>query len=326
MTEPRATAAGDQGVTVRDGWVAGLLAGATVAVVFLIVDLAAGEPFATPRFLAGILLNGGAEAGTGLVAVFTVLHFLAFGLLGAIVVQLCRWAELPYNVFLGGVYGLFVCTLLFYLSLLLSGADVLNGPGWPEVVAGNFLAGLVMGVYLHAKSPAPGLTGIWAHFREHPILREGTTAGLIGAVAVAAWFLVVDLAAGRPLFTPAALGSAFFFGAEGPEGIRVAAGPVLAYTLLHLSAFLAFGLAVASLVAQAEKHPSFIFALVILFAVFEVVFIGFSATLGSWILREIAWWYVLVGNLVAAASMGGYLWKAHPTLEEQIRSGAVWAE
>ena len=39
------------------------------------------------------------------------------------------------------------------------------------------------------------------------ILREGFIAGLIGAGAVALWFLIVDMIAGRPFFTPAMLGS-----------------------------------------------------------------------------------------------------------------------
>ena len=39
------------------------------------------------------------------------------------------------------------------------------------------------------------------------ILREGFIAGLIGAGAVALWFLIVDTIAGRPFFTPAMLGS-----------------------------------------------------------------------------------------------------------------------
>src|SRR5207237_708962 len=43
------------------------------------------------------------------------------------------------------------------------------------------------------------------------ILREGFIAGLIGAGAVALWFLIVDVIAGRPFFTPAMLGSAAFW-------------------------------------------------------------------------------------------------------------------
>jgi hypothetical protein len=44
------------------------------------------------------------------------------------------------------------------------------------------------------------------------ILPEGVTVGLIGAGSVGVWFLLVDLIAGRPFFTPAILGSAVFSG------------------------------------------------------------------------------------------------------------------
>ena len=48
------------------------------------------------------------------------------------------------------------------------------------------------------------------------VLHEGFIAGLIGAAAVALWFLVVDVIAGRPFFTPAMLGSAVFWGCTTP--------------------------------------------------------------------------------------------------------------
>ena len=38
--------------------------------------------------------------------------------------------------------------------------------------------------------------------RPRRILWEGMVTGLIGAVSVAVWFLIVDGAAGRPFYTP----------------------------------------------------------------------------------------------------------------------------
>lgn len=40
------------------------------------------------------------------------------------------------------------------------------------------------------------------------VTREGARAGVVGALAVAAWFFLVDLIAGQPLATPEALGAA----------------------------------------------------------------------------------------------------------------------
>ena len=49
-----------------------------------------------------------------------------------------------------------------------------------------------------------------------PILREGVVGGLIGAAVVALWFLLFDLARGKPLLTPALLGAAVFYGVNNP--------------------------------------------------------------------------------------------------------------
>src|SRR5438094_265370 len=45
-----------------------------------------------------------------------------------------------------------------------------------------------------------------------PVLREGIIAGLIGAAVVAVWFLILDVARGRPFLTPTILRAAVFFG------------------------------------------------------------------------------------------------------------------
>ena len=48
--------------------------------------------------------------------------------------------------------------------------------------------------------------------REHSVIREGTIVGILGAVVDAFWLLVFDVATGRPLQTPNALGRVFFAG------------------------------------------------------------------------------------------------------------------
>lgn len=314
------------GPSLGQGVVAGILGGATVVLFFFGLDLVQGEPFRTPRVLAEFLFNGGAgAAGGGLVVAFTALHFAAFAVLGGAAALLCRWVQLPPNMLLGGIYGLFVATLLFYLSLLLTGARVLQAPPWPGVLAGNFLAGLVMGGYLHWVGPVPGVAGLGHQLKTHPVVREGLIAGAVGAVLVALWFLAVDAVLREPLFTPGALGSALFLGADGPEVVRITAATVAGYTIVHVAAFLMLGVVASGLVTQAEKFPPLVFGLLLLFVVFEVLFVGLSALLGVWLLEELAWWSVLAGNLLAAAGMGTYLWRAHPVLQEKIRTGAVWS-
>ena len=155
---------------------------------------------------------------------------------------------------------------------------------------------------------------------EHRTLREGVTAGVLGATAVAIWFLILDAAAGRPFYTPQMLGSsmATFFGAPGTGN---AIPLVLGYTLVHFAAFIIVGLIVSAIVNGAESEPSLLIGFAILFVAFEVAWYGWSAILSrSDRFGNLAWYAVLVGNLVAAGSMGLYLWRAHPTLARRFNS------
>lgn len=322
---PSETREGAGAPTTGQGIVAGLLAGAAVAIFFLVLDVAAGELFRTPSQLAAAVFGTDpAAVGAVLITLFTGLHLAVFAALGAGAVILFRWAGLPQNVVSGALYGLFVFSLIFYVSLLVTGTGVFPAAWWPAALAGNFVAGLVLGGYLHWAGPRPGVLGLRDGLRSHPVIREGLVAGLLGAVAVAGWFLVVDLVAREPLWTPGALGSALFQGAAGPEEVRVTVTTVLGYTALHVGGFLLAGMVAAGLVGQVEKFPPLIFALLLLVVVFEVFFIGLTVALGQWILASLAWWAVFVGNLLAAAAMGGYLWRSHPALQEKLRSGAAW--
>lgn len=150
------------------------------------------------------------------------------------------------------------------------------------------------------------------------VLRDGIIAGLLGALAVAAWFFVIDVAVGRVLYTPAALGSALFHGATSPERVDLSAATVLGYTALHLAAFLVAGLAFATLVVRAEKSPPLLLGLVLLFVTFETLLLGLVAILASWLLDVLAWWSIGVGNLLAAAVMALYLWRSHPRLRGEV--------
>lgn len=310
---------------IGQGVVAGLLAGAAVVLFFLALDVAGGELFRTPSVLAAAVFGEDPGAvGGGLIVLFTVLHFAVFAGLGAGAVTLFRWAGLPQNPVSGALYGLFVFSLIFYVSLVVTGTGVFPASWWPAALAGNFFAGLVLGGYLHWIGPRSGVFGLRDGLEDHPVVREGLVAGLLGAAAVAGWFLVVDLIAREPLWTPAALGAALFQGAGGPEEVRIALSTVLGYTALHVGGFLLAGMVASGLVSQVEKFPPLIFALLLLVVVFEVFFIGLTVALGEWILESLAWWAVFAGNLLAAAAMGGYLWRSHPALQEKLRAGGAW--
>ncbi len=153
----------------------------------------------------------------------------------------------------------------------------------------------------------------------HRIVREGIIAGLIGATAVAVWFLIVDTITRRPFYTPAMLGNlvASLFDRQAHTGVHFL--PVAGYTVVHYALFALAGVAVALVIHRAEREPTILALLLILFVAFEVGFYGLVAILSQFsILGSLAWYQVMVGNLLAAVLMGSYVWRAHPALTQQF--------
>jgi len=153
-----------------------------------------------------------------------------------------------------------------------------------------------------------------------PLLREAMLVGLAGAVVVALWFLALDLSHGRPLFTPAALGSALFLGARGVHEVDVNALTVLGYTAVHLVAFMAVALLAVILIRGIAYHPPAIIGAALLLVTMEAFFIGALAALASWLLDALSLWTVLVANVLAAAAMGLVLWLRNPALHGGLQS------
>ncbi len=153
----------------------------------------------------------------------------------------------------------------------------------------------------------------------HSTPKEGVVAGLLGAAAVAAVFLVRDLILGVPLLTPSVLGQVLLQGSGTPVTGQALSGSVLAYTGLHLAVFLLFGVLMAWAARLATTQPSLRFAFVMILIFFEFFFAGLAymfheATQGLFPLG-----LVLFANLVAAVVMVTYLWRHHPALRRAVR-------
>jgi hypothetical protein len=308
---------------VKRGLLAGTLAGTTVVLWFLLVDLLAAFPLRTPVFLASILF-GLDEEGMGVLPIvgYTILHYAIFLALGLALARAVTGLHPRAYLLLGPVVGFFLFDLLFYGSLMVTGVNVLEALDWPVVLLGNLLAGVVLMEYLRLSGPVP-VPGWRAVLREHRTLRRGLVAGLLGASAVALSFLIIDILFRQALFTPAALGSALFHGAAGPAEIQIDMATVLSYTALHLIAFFGIGLAAAALVEQAEYHPALLLGIALVFITFEALFIGLVAIFAAWILDTIGWWNVLIGNLIATLTMVGYLAREHPALWRILRKDSL---
>jgi hypothetical protein len=126
-------------VLVR-GAIGGSLAGAVVASWFFIVDIAAGDPLSTPAALG--------EATVGGVAVYTVIHFIVFGLLGVGATLIFQRLGMTPGPTKGALFGLFIFTAIIHGGLRLMDAWALVDLPVAHVLVANTVAGMVMGVYL----------------------------------------------------------------------------------------------------------------------------------------------------------------------------------
>jgi hypothetical protein len=145
------------------------------------------------------------------------------------------------------------------------------------------------------------------------MLLEGLFTGMIGALAVALWFLILDLAAGRPLHTPALLGAWLMHGAAaGAEPVVVAPLEVAAYTAFHFVAFIVVGIAFSWMMTLFDRFPIMFFVLLVLFVSLMVGFFALDVALGAQLTGRLQAWTIVVANLLAAAGMALYQWKRHP--------------
>ncbi|HZE37166.1 MAG TPA: hypothetical protein VE482_11755 [Candidatus Eisenbacteria bacterium] len=297
---------------LREGIIAGLIAAAIVAVWFLIYDAARGQPFRTPALL-GAAVQGMRDPGAvivtpGLVAQYTVLHGAIFAMVGVLIAFLISTAQRQPSRLLVMFIALMCFEVAFLAVMTWWAHPVVTALGWWAILIANALAAGGMLVYLFVGYRSLGgmLFGPWTR-----IVREGLAAGLLGAAAVALWFLLYDTAAGVPLRTPALLGAALFHGLRDPSALVIGWPLVLEYTLFHGAAFVAFGWMAAGMLALADREPRLLFAFIMLFCCFEVFTFVMISVLAHWLLETIAWWTILAGNLLASVIMLGCFLRGH---------------
>lgn len=305
---------------IGDGAMAGFLGAVTVALWFLIFDISRGRPLETPAMLAAALLHGQTLV-TGvhlqLVIEYTVLHFAAFLLFGIAAAVLIEAAERESSLIISLLIFLFAFEVLFMGLTIFLGPMVSATLSWWSVLAGNLLATAVMlGYFFLLRHPKllKDLLGPWVN-----ILFEGIASGLIGGTAVAVWFLLCDLGTDTPFRTPALLGGVLLQGIYDPAAIHASVPLVLGYTVLHYAAFILFGIAASCLVAASEREPILLLGFLILFACFEVFFLGFAAMLSHSLLDQIGWSTIVTGNLLAAVAMIGFFFLRHRKLHIRLR-------
>jgi len=140
------------GDLVYDAFYAGGIGGSIVALFFFARDVWNGEPLFTPSIVGSALFLGSvAEPAVRLdmVAVYTLVHFAAFALLGAVVAVAVRELELhsKHPLVTGLViFGLAELGFFAAAALFLPGVVELVGAGW--IGAANLLAAIGIALFL----------------------------------------------------------------------------------------------------------------------------------------------------------------------------------
>jgi len=155
--------------------------------------------------------------------------------------------------------------------------------------------------------------------RPHNFLREGVITGIIGATAIAIWFLIVDTIAGHAFYTPIFLGK----GVVSVLGKNMIGDTVFtqvfAYTIFHYVAFIIVGIVLTVIVHQAERTPGILAGLLVAFVIMTLGFYMIAAAFAQSALGQMSWAQIFIANLLASTLMLWYLWRKHPKLDRQLK-------
>jgi hypothetical protein len=164
------------------------------------------------------------------------------------------------------------------------------------------------------------------HAQEHSTVREGVVTGIIGALIVAVWYFIVDIAAGEPLHTPNVLGKIFLRGDLTPPVDRIVPQAVIGYTLLHFLVFALIGVGLTLVVHLAIRNTSFRMGVWIGLLVAFGLFAGHTYMLGLASGERFYPRSVISGSVLGVLGMAGYLWRRHPRLQRSFQEAPLGSE
>jgi hypothetical protein len=295
---------------------AGVLGGSAVALFFMVADVMDGRPFFTPSLIGSVLFQGVSAAAVAnvhldAVVYFSIVHIAAFTALGAAVSFLVHEVELHSRHPLVLLLVLFaVIEAAFFVVAPMAMPGVVARLGIARVGTANLLAAGTMALFFILSHRA----GAWKYVKHTtPELVLGSLyAGVLGGSAVAAFFLVIDLSNGQPLFTPSLMGSVLFLGVAAEDVTAVSFSAIAYFSIAHIAAFVALGAAVSLVVHEVElhsRHP--IEVLLVLFVILEVAFFALAPLAMPGVIAKLGIVPVGVANLLAAGSMALYFVLSH---------------
>ncbi|HXK24133.1 MAG TPA: hypothetical protein VMS55_15805 [Myxococcota bacterium] len=145
-------------------------------------------------------------------------------------------------------------------------------------------------------------------------LPEGLEAGLVGALAVVAVYIVHDLTTPDWLYTPTVLGTLLYSGPDAASMVAAdttAAEPGVAalYHAVHFALWIGAGFATSALVKLAERRPGFRFLALLAFATLIAFFFALDSLVDATGIGTLHLW---AGGLSGALAIAAYLLWRHP--------------
>ncbi|MEE9278703.1 MAG: hypothetical protein V3V67_00880, partial [Myxococcota bacterium] len=304
----RASILNTRGEFLLESLYVGVLGGSAVALFFLVADLLDARPFFTPSLIGSVMFHGVSAADVtkvhlDAVAYFSIVHIAAFTALGGAISLLVHEVELHSRHPVVLLLVLFaVIEAAFFVVAPLAMPGVIARLGMARVAASNLLAAGTMALFFMLSHRE----GAWKKVKHTTpeLVLDSLYSGVLGGSAVAAFFLVVDLLDGQPLFTPSPLGSVLFHGVAAEDVREVHLGSVAYFSFAHIAAFAALGAAVSLVVHKVElhsRHP--IEVLLVLFAIIEVAFFAIAPLAMPGVIARLGIVQVGIANLLAAGSM-----------------------
>jgi hypothetical protein len=149
-------------------------------------------------------------------------------------------------------------------------------------------------------------------------LGDGVIAGVIAFGVFVVYFAATNIVAGHSAFhTAHQLGVALF--GFGDPAAAAQAGPVLAYSLLHLTAALVIGVITSLLFLEVELHPALWYIVMFIFIAGLLYSVAVGGIVANEIAEAVSWAQVIVANVIAGVVSGIYLWRRHPKLKDQVQ-------
>jgi hypothetical protein len=154
---------------LREGFFAGCVGAAAVAVWFLVVDTIHGRPFFTPAMLGSAVFWGTRDPALVVIEYsriigYTMIHVSAFIIVGTLAAVLAAEVEVaPPTLYLVVVF-FAIFEFGFYVTVAILAQPLLGSLAWWNVAIGNAIAAYAMGYYLWREHPK-----IRASLKLHPL-------------------------------------------------------------------------------------------------------------------------------------------------------------